>query len=795
MFYLLMKKFFTSILVVAAAFSGFDAAADALDLQSRAQLRRHRLEQRLAQSPQRSSVLKKVAGTVNTQRQVTLAFATLADGATAADLESAGLKVLTVKGDIAIVEVAYADVERVAQSQALRTLQLARDVRPAMDLARQSSGVDVILEGAEGLPQAYTGKGVVAAIVDQGVDPNHINFFDADNRSRIDYLAYQTYNSSGTGIAQSFYGAGVKDAPPVTDFVTDTDNAYHGTHTLGILGGSYRGDMELPQGMDASGKVVMETKPNPYYGVAQGASLAVTCGELADAFIGYGLAYMEGYAKDYLQLPTVYSLSLGSTVGPHDPLATMPRFLDMIAEESIVVLSAGNEGDLKIALTKTLTESDTQIKSMVFPHTYNYDASQPESSLNNTIRYGQIAFYSEDDTPFEVQAVIFNRSRNRVAKRMAKVGDNIGTYYCSDAAWQQDESDVVGDATFKKAFVGYVGVGGTVDTETGRYYGMVDYYVTDSESNREDGNYILGFEVTGKPGQRIECYCDGLTTWIDSYGLAGYDDGSTNGSISDMAVGYNMITVGSYNTRRDFNTLDGATPGYLGDGFAPGYVSGFSSFGTLADGRNLPTVCGPGAAVISSISNPYLKAYTSNMSPAEAQYNIDYMCNAKTTVNGKTYYWKQEVGTSMSTPFVAGSIALWLEADPTLKTADVKDIIETTAVVDEQVRAGDPVQWGAGKFNALAGLKEVIRRAGAGIEGVKSESSNDRLMVKSLGNGLFNIFLGDATQLDVAVYGLDGTLAHGSKAQGDETTLDIASLSPGIYLLSVNGHSEKIVIR
>ncbi len=183
------------------------------------------------------------------------------------------------------------------------------------------------------------------------------------------------------------------------------------------------------------------------------------------------------------------------------------------------------------------------------------------------------------------------------------------------------------------------------------------------------------------------------------------------------------------------------------------------------------------------------------MSQAEAQYTIDYMCNAKATVDGKTYYWKQEVGTSMSTPFVAGSIALWLEADPTLGTDDVKDIIKKTSVVDEQVLAGDPVQWGAGKFNALAGLKEVIRRAGAGVEGVKIESSNDRLITRWLGGDILNLFLGDSVQLEVAVYRLDGSLALHTKADGDEATLDTGSLSPGIYVLDVNGHSQKIVVK
>ena len=324
---------------------------------------------------------------------------------------------------------------------------------------------------------------------------------------------------------------------------------------------------------------------------------------------------------------------------------------------------------------------------------------------------------------------------------------------------------------------------------------MIDFYVTDSKENREKGDYLLGFEITGKPGQRIECYGDGLTTWMDSYGADGFDDGSAYGTISDMAVGHNVIVVGSYNTRQQFNTLDGATPRYEGAAFTPGYVSGFSSYGTLADGRTLPTVCGPGSAVISSISNPYLNAETQGMSDAERQHYLNYLCNARTTVDGKTYYWKQEVGTSMSTPFVAGCITLWLEADPTLGVEDVRDIIKATATVDDQVLAGDPVRWGAGKFNAMAGLKEVIRRASAGVEGVKSESTNNRLMVTGTGSGKYNVFLGDATALDVRLYRLDGTKALTLRADGDETEIDTSALTPGIYLLDVNGHSQKIAVK
>ena len=128
--------------------------------------------------------------------------------------------------------------------------------------------------------------------------------------------------------------------------------------------------------------------------------------------------------------------------------------------------------------------------------------------------------------------MIYNKNRGyRAALRMPLVGDNVGTYYVSSSDYKNDDSDIVGDATFKKAFDGYVGVGGKIDEQTGRYYGMVDFYTINNIASNLSDDYVLGFEVEGVPGQTIECYSDGQTTWLESYGAEGFTDGSTDGSI------------------------------------------------------------------------------------------------------------------------------------------------------------------------------------------------------------------------------------------------------------------------
>lgn len=771
----------TSLVIAALGLSAI-AGANRLDLRSLSEIRQNTI----GLHHHSKAVPKKISSSFSPNPSVSLAFITLQDGYSATDLEKAGVEIMTVRGNIAVALTPIQDAESVSSLPAVKAMSLQKEVTPLMDIAREASGVNLIHQGSSeaGLSVPYTGAGIITAIVDQGVDAHHINFRLPDNTSRIGYLAHLRYNATGTGIAETHY-----NETNINDFTTDVPSAYHGTHTLGILAGGYDGPVKL-------GKSGNEMRPGDYitencryYGAAPGSNIAVSCGDLADGFIALGMDYMLGYSE-YLDRPIVYSLSLGSTMGPHDPRSQMSMFLDEIGKHSIICISAGNEGDLKIALKKTLTEESTSFKTMIHPYLYSYDPEDPESS---TIRYGAVSIYSNDETPFKLQAVIYNKKRGyRPAMRMPLVGDNIGTYYVSSSDYQMDANDIIGDATFKKAFDGYVGVGGKIDEQTGRYYGMVDYYTINNIASNLDDDYVLGFEVEGVPGQIIECYCDGQTTWLENYGQEGFTDGSMDGTISDLAVGHNLLVVGSYNTRQYWTCLDGGVSGYPGDGFVSGEVSGFSSFGTLSDGRELPHVCAPGAAIISSISSPFAKLTAQEYGDGY----LDYMCQAKLEEDGRVNYWKQEVGTSMSTPFVAGSIALWLEANPDLTIDDVKGIIAKTSVRDEQVESTkEQTRWGAGKFNALAGLKEAIRMA-SGVKGIETDRRCDRLILSREGDRSFKVFVGGADRIETKVFAADGRMVFSSITSGDEAIADLSSLTPGAYIINANGlHSEKIIIK
>ncbi|MDE6287147.1 MAG: peptidase, partial [Muribaculaceae bacterium] len=121
----------------------------------------------------------------------------------------------------------------------------------------------------------------------------------------------------------------------------------------------------------------------------------------------------------------------------------------------------------------------------------------------------------------------------------------------------------------------------------------------------------------------------------------------------------------------------------------------------------------------------------------------------------------------------------------------------STATVDDVVLAADPLRWGAGKFHALEGLKEVIRTADAGIGDVMQDNTNDRLIVTESGRNVFDVFCGDGSgSISLRAFSLAGTAVASLSADADQITLDASAWAPGVYVVNVNGrHSTKICVK
>lgn len=747
-------------------------AQSRLDLGSRSRLRAIDAPARVVTDRDGRRCVRAAKPATSDADPVVRGFVELKAGADASLLTAAGATVTSLRGNIALVEFPKSALEAIEGVDGVARITLERPLGQKLDRVRQAVGVDKIHSGL-GLPQAYTGKGVLAGSVDGGFDPNHVSFLKEDGSTRFGQFTYYRPVQAGGYYEQIVPSSGVG----VID--TESSDYFHGTHTLAIMAGGYRGEISAAFSDDGFTST-NRTVANPYYGIAYDAELAVASGALTDYYIAMGIETILNYGYNK-KMPAVVNLSLGSNVGPHDGSSMICQYLDQMSDLDRVIfcLSAGNEGDLPIALKAVLGGDNPSVKSCIV------GATDQEGYPN--LRYGQTYIYSADATQFELQAIVINRATGMVAHRIPlPPTEGSATYHVTEAGYAGSSDDIV-DAQLAKYFTGYVGVGAEFDSQTGRYYAVMDYMVWDNTEKNLDGKYILAFQLTGSEGQGIYAYCDGIFNTLGSLGLEGFAEGTPDGSVSDLACGKKCVVVGSYNTRNEWASVDGGVYGFAEE-FPAGKVSSFSSYGTLCDGRRLPTVCAPGASVISATNEYYL---TDNSIPdSEVQATLD--------LNGRRYSWFQSIGTSMSSPVVAGSIALWLEADPDLTYADVIDIIRTTATVDDDVTdpTVDPAKWGAGKFDAYAGLKEVLaRKALNGIGSVEAEG--ERPVVTLTADRMFNVWVASVEAPVVELYNTAGVLAGRFKGSANEVTVDATALSAGVYIMRVEGlpRAERIIVK
>ena len=154
-------------------------------------------------------------------------------------------------------------------------------------------------------------------------------------------------------------------------------------------------------------------------------------------------------------------------------------------------------------------------------------------------------------------------------------------------------------------------------------------------------------------------------------------------------------------------------------GTKDGRVAGFSSRGTpkserLSDDNPLndndaPTITAPGNGRAFE-SGKTRFGFTTDIVSVRATSNL--------TANGTTDdaelpvsaipFYTQISGTSMATPYVAGVVALMLDADPTLNPDEIKQIITETAT---RMPGYEDYEAGAGYINAYAAVDKVYNRS------------------------------------------------------------------------------------
>ena len=145
----------------------------------------------------------------------------------------------------------------------------------------------------------------------------------------------------------------------------------------------------------------------------------------------------------------------------------------------------------------------------------------------------------------------------------------------------------------------------------------------------------------------------------------------------------------------------------------------------LGSGKPRPTLIGPGQNICSAY-NLYERYYFTTQGEVD---DVDYETSNKKAIEdlapddkqirnkfNRNHYYGYMYGTSMSTPHVAGILALWMQADNKLTVNKIKSVMSETCVKDSYVTNLTKIpsksfcQAGYGKIDAMAGLKMILNK-------------------------------------------------------------------------------------
>ncbi|MBR5030188.1 MAG: S8 family serine peptidase, partial [Muribaculaceae bacterium] len=280
------------------------------------------------------------------------------EGSSFSELEKMGVNVTGNFKDFVTAQVPVNKLEAVARIKSVKQVGIARNARLLTDVAKGIVNADKAWDGTNyGLPQGFTGQGVVLGIIDDGIQFNHRAFLDDNGNTRVKAVYMPNATSANGGTRATIDGVQLMGyqyttASQIGNLTCDDSSESHGTHTSGCAAGSHVGN---------------------YAGMAPEADLILAgCGSsLTETAIVSSAKYIGNYAKNVLGKPCVISISLGSDTGPHDGTSSICRAYADVAEQygAVILLAAGNEADITGAAEKTLSSDDDY---MAITHSVSY---------------------------------------------------------------------------------------------------------------------------------------------------------------------------------------------------------------------------------------------------------------------------------------------------------------------------------------------------------------------------------------------------------------------------------------
>ncbi len=493
---------------------------------------------------------------------------------------------------------------------------------------------------------------------------------------------------------------------------------------------------------------------SPYYGIAPQATLAFSNFTDVDKGISDAISYLFQTA-DSLQLPAVINMSLGTQMGPHDGSSLRDVLGDELTGKGrILVGAAGNDGMVDMHISQTFNDANPELLAGV-------------AFLESNPGAGELQVWGQPGKSLKVNVCTIDKATQQPVYKSR-------TFDCSRTTTQT--------VTLQKPFdqsSGFFKIATQVSPLNDKPMAHITLNISDYKPDK-----VIAILITGEQGSTVHAWANNnyccFRKHLSNMGVPDHE----YGMCEIGGTGKSIITVGSYNTRNYILGLNG-TP--QATEFTVGDISPFSNNGPTTDGRIKPDVAAPGSLIASAFNS------TSANDPSIV-YNTEW--------NGKSYPYGVYQGTSMASPHVAGTIALWLQADPTLTPDQIRETFAYTCRHDDYTGTGINNIWGRGKIDAYAGLVYVLRNF-ADVRTVDAAVGETSWSANIIDGDLHLLYYRDVPATSVEVYTPSGAKALSrivsSRTMGDEEIIDLDALVPGIYIIKAcgagNTQTLKTVIR
>ena len=260
-----------------------------------------------------------------------------------------------------IVEIEEQKIDRLASYPEIQFIE-----KPKALVWEQSQAlVDSCITEVTRAPYYLSGKGVLIAVIDSGIDYNHQEFKNPDGTTKIVGIWDQTIEGNppkGYQVGTFFTREQINEAIQMKSeqerlaFLPSVDLSGHGTHVAGIAAGNH--------GVANEAELLIIK-----LGTAKERSFPRTT-ELMEA-VNFAVRFSLERSQ-----PIVINLSFGNNYGGHDGSSILENFLDEISSvgRNVIVCGSGNEGANGCHIGGYLEENQTtQIEFAV---------SDYESSIN-----------------------------------------------------------------------------------------------------------------------------------------------------------------------------------------------------------------------------------------------------------------------------------------------------------------------------------------------------------------------------------------------------------------------------